>query len=109
MKQLIAAGALLITAIISAQAGESAVTMPCMSESGETFVITVQGNDGFVRWPSGTYPATVEVKGNMFYLIEPGEYGTMGIAYNMETGQGIAVTKFKDGKVVQNRIRCVIN
>lgn len=110
MKHLVG-GLILLVSVnsTSAVAANDMVVMNCLSESGETFSILVKDNDAAVKWPTGTYPAKIAVKDNLIYLLEPGEYGSMAIVYDMQTNKGVAVTKFNTGKVVTNNIECVIN
>ena len=110
MKSLIG-GIILLASVnaTSAVADDGMATMNCLSQSGETFSVYVKGNDAAIKWPTGIYPVEIEVKENLIYLLQPGEYGVMAIVYDMGTSSGVAVTKFKDGTTSQNTIKCVIN
>lgn len=110
MKSVI--GGLMLLASVNSTAAvaqDSMVTMVCLSENKETFTIFVHDNDAAIKWPEGMYPAQITVEGNKVYLKQDGSGGTMGIVYDMELQVGLAVTKFNDGHVVSNAIRCSIN
>ena len=110
MKSLI--GGIMLLASVNATAAiadESFVSMVCLSESGETFTVFVKDNDAMIKWPQGAYPAEISVQANKIYLRQAGEHGVMAVVYDMGLQVGLAITKFDDGHVVTNPIRCSIN
>lgn len=110
MKSLL--GGLILLACVNATAAianDSVVTMVCLSESGETFTVFVKNNDAMIKWPQGAFPAEIAVQGPKIYLKQTGEYGTMAVVYDMELKVGLAITKFNNGNVITNPIRCSIN
>lgn len=110
MKSVIG-GLMLLASVNStnAIADDTFVTMVCISEVGETFTVFVKGNDAVIKWPQGAYPAEIGVQGAKVYLKQEGEHGTMAVVYDMDLKVGLAVTKFDNGDVTTNPIRCSIN
>ena len=98
-----------LTNITQAVAKEDFATVTCIASNNETFAIFVKGNETVIKWPQGTYPAQAVVEGSKLYLIQEGKYGTFGLSYDMDVGVGMAATKFKDGSVINNTIRCTLN
>ena len=104
-------GVMLLASVNTTQAtaNNDFATLTCIASNNETFAVFVKGNEAVIKWPQGTYPAQVAVEGSKFYLIQEGQYGTFGVSYDMEVGVGMAATKFKDGSVINNTIRCTLS
>lgn len=105
-------GGIMLLASVNATAAiadDSFITMVCLSESKETFTVFVHDNDAVIKWPSGFDPAEITVEGNKIYLRERGAHGVMTVVYDMELQVGLAMTKFDNGNIVTNPIRCSIN
>jgi len=109
MKKLIAAVALLITAIIPAQAGEGFATMLCSNALGESFMIWARGDKVTVQWGGEEYPAEGTVSDNKLYVMQKGSAGTIAIMFDFKVNSGLTVTEFNDGQVSKHLIKCSIN
>ena len=100
MKALIGGMMMLASVNVTEAAAEEFTTITCLTSSNETFTI---------KWSTGTYPVTITMEGSKFYVLQEGTYGTFGFVYDIKVGVGTAMTKYKDGSLVNNTVRCTIN
>ena len=109
MKALIGGMMMLASVNVTEAAAEEFTTITCLTSSNETFTIFVQVNDAAIKWSTGTYPVTITMEGSKFYVLQEGTYGTFGFVYDIKVGVGTAMTKYKDGSLVNNTVRCTID
>lgn len=103
MKKLIIAASLL--ASTSAFAGWA--TGDCTTQSGDKIRFMISQGKGFIFYNGdGPYDVFSNRKKNMGLITHVGSAGTMGMAFDMDTGRGYIVTNYDDGRKSEGNIAC---
>lgn len=103
MKALIIATSLLVST--SAFAGWA--TGDCTTQSGTKIRFMISQGKGFIFYNGdGPYDVFSGREGNLGTITHVGGSGTMGLAFNLDTGRGYIVTKYDDGRKSEGNIAC---
>lgn len=103
MKALIIAASLL--ASTSAMAGWA--TGDCMAQTGAKIRFMISQGKGFIFYNGdGPYDVFSGREGNLGTITHVGSQGTMGLAFDMDTGRGYIITRYDDGRKVEGNLAC---
>lgn len=103
IKKIVFVACLSATPVIA----ETWATGDCIIANGEKVKYMVHDSKGFISFDNkGPYPMFTKRENNTGIITYIGSRGNFVLAVDLNTGRGYAITKFDDGRTVENNVSC---